>query len=162
MIPSAQGYDHHDGLLDVERRSFLVNDDGRLQIAPQLVDYSAINWSEREKYLVKFSAADGAGNQAEKLFLGMVLDDTQAPVIQIAANYPLEIEACDRDMDLRDPFLFVNHRSRCSKIGQRGRAHGGQLRSRVRQTGNARCCSQQQRLWFPAGSGGLAPKLGAP
>jgi hypothetical protein len=119
MIPSAQGYGHHDGLLDVERRIFLVNDDGRLQIAPQLVDYSAINWSEREKYLVKFSAADGAGNQAEKLFLGMVLDDTQAPVIQIAANYPFEIEACDRDDPLArsgEPWMWQVPGARISAV----------------------------------------------
>jgi hypothetical protein len=97
-IPQAKGYDHHDGMLDVERFIYLINDDGHLLDAnPILVDYANINWNDRSEYLVKFSAADTSGNRAERLFIGMIIDDKQAPVIEISPEYTLTIEACDVD-----------------------------------------------------------------
>jgi hypothetical protein len=97
-IPQAQGYDHQDGMLDVERFIYLINDDGHLlQNNPLLVHYTNINWEVRAEYLVKFSAEDSSGNRAERLFIGMVVDDTEAPVMELSSDFPILIEACDVD-----------------------------------------------------------------
>jgi len=97
-IPQAQAYDHHDGSLDVERTIYLVNDDGHsVPGGAEEVDYSQINWQDRAEFLVKYSAEDSSGNSAERLFLGMVVDDPLGPDIQLANSYPTTVEACDSD-----------------------------------------------------------------
>ena len=64
-MPTARAFDHHDGELEVEKRIYLVNNDGKVG---NLQDsHASVNYDLRSEWLIKFDAEDGSGNKAEQV-----------------------------------------------------------------------------------------------
>jgi hypothetical protein len=85
-LPAAKAYDHHDGLLEVTRKIYLVNNDG----TPVGVDSNndgikegelkrAIDYNLRSEWVAKYDASDSAGNAAEQVVFAIILNDPIAP-----------------------------------------------------------------------------------
>jgi hypothetical protein len=94
--PTASAYDHHDGVLTVTTRLFLVNQ--RPSQPPASTDgdglprpitppvFTPDMYKSRGTYLFKYDATDMSGNDAEQVVFALILDDLEAPVITYRGN----------------------------------------------------------------------------
>lgn len=87
--PIASAYDNNNEPVQVYKSIFLVNLEG----TNQEVQVVSINYSERSAYLLKFDAYDSAGNPAEQIVFGLILDDTTGPVIDLCSTAIEHVEA---------------------------------------------------------------------
>jgi hypothetical protein len=87
--PIASAYDNNNDPVQVYKSIFLVNLEG----TNQEVQVVSINYSERSAYLLKFDAYDAAGNPAEQIVFGLILDDTTGPVIDLCLTPIERVEA---------------------------------------------------------------------
>jgi len=89
-FPKARGYDHHDQEVSVTTRVFLVNEDG---VDKNEQVNGGVDFDKRSVYLFKYDAEDTAGNHAEQVVFGLILDDIVAPVIQMCGSVAENWEA---------------------------------------------------------------------
>jgi hypothetical protein len=88
-LPSAKAFDHQEGALKVTQRIFLVD----LNSEKMNKEVKTVDFTKRSTYLFKFDAADSAGNNAEQIVFGLVLDDLTAPVITPCYKLAERVEA---------------------------------------------------------------------
>ena len=83
-LPTAHAFDSEDGNEEVERAFFLVNKDGSTGPTAQVAvlphtGLPAHFYTQRSEWLVKYSARDSSGNQADTLVFSVVFDDSSKP-----------------------------------------------------------------------------------
>merc|ERR1719305_1919023 len=91
-LPQAFAYDHHDGKkIEVKQTTHLVNVNARGsgKCVPKMKQ-EPINWNRRSEYIIKYNAADRAGNQAEEIYFSLVLDDPIKPILKVPRTEPVE------------------------------------------------------------------------
>jgi len=88
-FPSASAFDHSDGKVSVTKRIFLVDADG----ASSTKQVADVNFGARATYLFKFDASDAAGNHAEQIVFGLILDDVEAPAVKVCGAASETVEA---------------------------------------------------------------------
>jgi hypothetical protein len=64
-MPTARAFDHHDGELEVQKRIYLVNNDGNVGNLQN--SHASVNYNLRSEWLIKFDAEDASGNKAEQV-----------------------------------------------------------------------------------------------
>jgi hypothetical protein len=97
-LPTATAFDHHQNDVSVDEKMYLIDNDGKdyvLNSSDQQVSLpllcgaavdgcTGVDYNVRSTYLIKYDAMDDAGNRAEQLVFALMLDDIQAPQIQVA------------------------------------------------------------------------------
>jgi hypothetical protein len=63
-LPSAQAYDHHQGLINVTTNIYLVNLEGTVPPNALTRTYAAIDYSSRSEWLLKYDAEDRVSARA--------------------------------------------------------------------------------------------------
>jgi len=89
--PEAKAYDHKDKAVKVVTRLFLVDEQG-VGMNKEIKDLT-VDYSKRSTYLFKYDAKDAAGNHAEQVVFGLILDDKIKPVITMCAGSSETVEA---------------------------------------------------------------------
>ena len=87
-LPQARAYDHHDGNIAVQSAIYLINDDNKTGMWKK----GSVNYNRRSEYIVKYDAADAAGNKADQVIFAIILDDQTAPVFNFNQAYTRECE----------------------------------------------------------------------
>merc|ERR1719486_205257 len=80
-LPQAKAYDHHDGVLGVTTAVYLVNNDKTPVNQKKCSNKNCIDYQLRSEWVVKYDAADAAGNAAEQVVFAIILNDPIAPEI---------------------------------------------------------------------------------
>ena len=114
--PTCAAYDHHDGTLACVTDRVLVNNDGS-----PVSTYSGANKIDRNlrsEWLLTFSAADKAGNAADKVSFTMIFRDTQRPVITTRDFGKTSAGHCDNtDTKSVDSSSSLSYTEACSEGG---------------------------------------------
>lgn len=98
-LPKAKAYDHFDRKVAVQARLFLVDLEGKpvnqelCKGCGQHKMIHKIKWRKRSTYLLKYDAKDKAGNHAEQVVFGLILDDKVRPVITMCGGKSETVEA---------------------------------------------------------------------
>jgi hypothetical protein len=95
-LPQARAYDHHDGNIAVQSAIYLINDDNKTGMWKK----GSVNYNRRSEYIVKYDAADAAGNKADQVIFAIILDDQTAPVFNFGQKYTRE---CERTVTVNVP-----------------------------------------------------------
>jgi len=80
-LPVAFAYDHVNKEVTVQKRLYLVDNDGTTVSPPTIVTNNVPDYTKRRTYLFSYDAHDDAGNHAEGVTFGLVLNDLEPPVI---------------------------------------------------------------------------------
>merc|ERR1719199_2493805 len=95
-LPQARAYDHHDGNIAVKSAIYLINDDNKTGMWKK----ASVNYNRRSEYIVKYDAADAAGNKADQVIFAIILDDQTKPVFNFGQKYTRE---CQRTVTVNVP-----------------------------------------------------------
>jgi hypothetical protein len=90
QLPMPKAFDHQDNVVDVETRLYLVDD---ALTGTKDERKTAVDFSRRSTYLIKYDAVDYAGNHAEQAVVALILDDLKAPVITVCNGHSEVVEA---------------------------------------------------------------------
>ena len=82
-VPTAEAFDHTDGVLPVVTTIHRIDLNGVHQ-TDSLVP--SIDYTQRATYLIFFDAQDSAGNHAEQVVFSIILDDLTPPSITACTN----------------------------------------------------------------------------
>jgi hypothetical protein len=112
-FPVAKAFDHHDKVIKVKTRVFLVDVDGNtcgtgddhdkckaLCGDVKSCEVTKVSFAERSTYLFKYDASDNAGNHAEQVVFALILDDTSKPTIKVCDGSAEKVEAASKTWHL--------------------------------------------------------------
>jgi len=94
-LPKASVYDHHDGnaLKVTETKVLYIASWPRQKPAQLFIKVKSISFKERGEYILYYDAVDRAGNRAEQLPFGMIMQDHVKPTMKIGSG--ITLQSCD-------------------------------------------------------------------
>jgi hypothetical protein len=88
-LPEATAWDRRDPAVDVTASTYRIDLDGNSQVTLE----TAIDFTQRSTYLLKYDARDASGNYAERAVFGLILDDRSPPMLNVAGGNLEMVEA---------------------------------------------------------------------